>query len=651
MIVDVAGRRDRPGGFGGSGARRLMDRAQQPVEALGIQRKLTTVLCADVASYSRLMGQDEERTLRTLQGHRAIVDRLVGQHRGRLFGSAGDSVIAEFASAVDAVQCAAAVQQAIEARNKELPDGGGRMLFRIGLNLGDVMVEGENLFGDGVNVAARLESLAEPGGICLSGSAYDQVEGKLPFGYDSLGLQRLKNIVKPVRVYRLRTGTATPHRRPLRQKIRRVVVATILLLGGISTAGWLLYPDLIAPPMTPQIADPAPESVLAERTFIAVLPFANLSGDPGQEYFSDGLTEDVIVALGRFSGLAVVARDAVFQYKGRTPDPRHVGRELGVRYLLGGSVRRAGDRVGLVAQLTDADRGLHLWSERYEGRLEDVFALQEELTRNVVGSLAIKLHDLEEERAFAEPTANLAAYDYALRGWGLYSRRMRSANAEAREMFERAIDLDPEYTSAYVGLGWTEHRSATSGWTEFPARRLERAEALARKALELEGTHADAHALLGFVHLAHARHDRAADELRRAIELNPSDSHSYAGYGVVSMYSGDLDVAIASIETARRLNPDRPMSFSLAVAYYLKRQYEKAIEVLEQGLEPKSDYADQAALAAAYAQTGRAEDASRAVAATRRLWPYFEADAFLSQFQNQAHRAHIAEGLQKAGLE
>jgi TolB-like protein/class 3 adenylate cyclase/Flp pilus assembly protein TadD len=620
------------------------------VKTQGSKRKLTTILCADVAGYSRLMGADEEGTLSTLSTHRAVIDTLISKHAGRVFGSAGDSVIAEFPSTVEAVRCAVQIQRDLAARKASTSETLG-MQFRIGINVGDVMVQGDDLFGDGVNVAARLEGLADPGGICVSGSVYDQIEDKLPLGYEPLGEQRLKNIAKPVRVYRVRERpTARPPAGPTIARSWRWVAVAVILVGCIG-AVWGLYRHFLAP-SEEVVSEQVPAAKRLEGTFIAVLPYVNRSEDPEQEYFSDGITEDLIAALGRFSDLSVIARDSVLRFKGETPNPEEIARELGIRYLLQGSVRRAGDRVRVTAQLIDATRGVHLWSERYDRELKDVFAVQDAITQHVAATLAIKLSQIEQDRALAKPPSVLQAYDYVLRGRAFLARQTRTANREARRMFQNAIELDPKYSAAYAALGWSQYLAVTRGWTEFLAEGLERTEELALTALRLDPWNDQGHQLLGWVYLYRQQYERAMSELERAIDINPSDANAHARQGAVLLYSGHPDDAIRALETALRFNPSmggRALA-NLGMAYYFKERYDDSIGALERGVGQDPTYFPHAVLAAAYAQTGRAEDASREAAQVLRLWPFFEVGLFARQFRNPADSALIADGLHKAGL-
>jgi adenylate cyclase len=615
----------------------------------GPKRRLTTILHADAAGYSRLMHDDEEGTHRILQACRQKFDQLVDAHQGRIFGSAGDSIIAEFASPVEAVRCAVNIQRALPPLESDLPEE-RKLRFRIGINLGDVMVEADNLFGDGVNVAQRLETLAEPGGICISNSVFEQVKSKLALGYEDIGGQRVKNIAEPVRVYRVRSlshavGGPRPVRHGSRRRLGLAGAAGILLL--------ILAAAAVELGLTPIGAQKGAEALRSDRPTIAVLPFANLSGDAAQDYFSDGVTEDIIAALGRFSDLSVIAREAVQQYKGKALRPGELSQDLGVRYQLEGSVRKEGNRVRVTSRLTDARSGVQLWSDRYEGDLKDVFAVQDEITKSVAGTLAVKLAGLEQQRAFAKPAENLQAYDYLLRGREYDSRNTRAANGLARSLLEHAITLDPNYAAAYVALGWVRMKAAVSGWTEFPDEALQQAKAMAQKAIDLDPENAEAHSLLGGTYFNLGQYDLAISEEDRALGLNPSDAAAYASRAAVLVYTGDPKEAVTGFEIALALNPSLSAGRLEPVgwAYYLVQRYEDALKAFESALiKNPDDYFIHAGLAASYAELGRLEDAARAADAVMRTWPFFSVDTFAAQFQDAADRTHIVEGLRRAGL-
>ena len=415
----------------------------------GMTRRLAAILSADVAGYSRLMGEDEEATVRTVTAYRDVIAALVQQHRGRVVDAPGDNVLAEFASVLDAVQCAVAIQRELNARNAALPLP-RRMQFRLGINLGDVIPDGERIYGDGVNIAARLEGLAEAGGICISGTVYDQVATKLPLTYKFLGQQTVKNIARPVRAYRVQDASGPADRKGRlrnwrgagpRPRMALAVVGLLLLLGG-GVVGWRLFLH----PSGSTAGAPAQQTAaltLPNKPSIAVLPFVNMSDDPGQEYFSDGMTEDLITELSALSGLFVIARNSVFTYKGKAVKPEQVRRELGVRYMLEGSVRKANDRVRITVQLVDATTGYHLWATRYDRVLQDIFAVQEEIARRITRALAVRLTPEEAEHMGRPYTDSVEAWENFMRGLALYRLYKKEANAQARELFEKAIEPGP----------------------------------------------------------------------------------------------------------------------------------------------------------------------------------------------------------------
>lgn len=615
-------------------------------------RKLTTILSADAAEYSRMMRSDEDGTFRALRLCRHAIDRLVVEHQGRVFGTAGDSVVAEFQSPVEALRCAVDIQQAIAKIDEDMPES-NRMRFRIGINLGDVLIEGTDLIGDGINVAERIQRLARPGETCISASVHDLVKNKGGLAFEDLGAVAVKNIAEPVRAYRVCAGAAAgarPARRRAPPKLRAMLTAlgVAAVIVALGTGLYYGLPGLLSGPAGPQGG-----AMRSSHPSIAVLPFDNLSGDAGQNYFVDGITEDVILALGRFSDLTVLAREAVQQYKGKVLKPGDLGRELGVRYALQGSVRRDGERVRVTAVLSDAQSGVQLWSDRYDGEVKDVFAVQDDITQKVVGTLAIKLSDIERRRSLAKPPENLQAYDYLQRGMDYYRRNTRADNREARRLFEQAIALDPRYASAYVALAQTRVLAATSGWTELMAESLVDAEMLARKALELDNNNAEAHQVLADVYLHRGQHDLALAEADQAIAINPNDAFSHAARGATLVFAGDSVEALRSFEVAQRLNP--PMAiirlYPIGWAYYLVGRYDDAIHLMEGGLaQSTSDYFLHAGLAASYAQLGREAAAAHWAAETLRAWPFFRVETFVTQFRSESDRALIADGLRKAGL-
>jgi adenylate cyclase len=575
-----------------------------------VERRLAAILSADVEGYSRLMGDDEVATVRAITAYRAVVASTVAAYGGRVVDAPGDNVLAEFASVVDAVQCAVDVQRELESRNAELPPA-RRMRFRIGINLGDVIVEGERLYGDGVNIAARLEGLAEGGGICISGTAYDQIDGKLPFRCESIGEHTVKNIARPVRVYRLHRDAgpaASPsptagraHRRLARHVA--VVVAVILLLGAAAWAGrrWL-----------------APESAglpLPDRPSVAVLPFTNLSQDPAQDYFSDGVTEDLITGLSKVSGLFVIARNSAFTYKGKPVKIREVGRDLGVRYVMEGGVQRSGNRVRITAQLVDATTGYHIWAERYDREVSDIFALQDEVTRQIVRAMAVKLTEAEKVRLGRAPTGVLEAYDLVLRGIEERHRMTRGGNAVARQLFAKAIDLDPNFAPAYLGLAWTHLQSWQMFWSA-DRQSLERARELAEKAIALNDTMVGCYHLLGQVDLWMKEHDRAIAKAEHAVALAPNDADGYETLAEILGWSGRPEESIAKIRHAMRLNPHYPFYYlwTLGHGYYLTGRRQEALDAFAKLAQENPNFL------AAYAYSGVLFDELGRMKEAREAW-------------------------------
>jgi adenylate cyclase len=617
-------------------------------EPTHLDYKLAAILYADVAGYSRLTGEDEEGTHRTLSAYLDAIAGAVEAYHGKVLHYAGDAVLADFDTVSDALICAAVVQQDLERRNRELAEN-RRVRFRIGVNLGEVIADRGEIYGDGVNVAARLESLAEPGGVCVSGTVRDAVGDKLPLDYTFLGEQKVKNIENPVRAYRVeaRRGAALPaphaRSRPRRRTTAILGTAVALLGVAIGAATWWVS----TAPSTEETGLPLPD-----KPSIAVLPFRNLSEDPEQEYFSDGITNDIITDLSKFHDLLVIASNTVLVYKDQAVNIQDVSRELGVRYVLEGSVQRSGAQVRINAQLIDAATGHHLWAERYERDLENLFGLQEEMVQTIVRTLTVKVDEVERNRAMRRETENLEAYDYALRGWELLYRTTRAANLDARKMFQQAIELDPGYSAAYVGLGLTHRAAAAHGWTEFPIQALDRARDLAQKALTFEES-SEVYRLLGSVHIARAEYDHAQEASERAMEINPNDWDNHSLRAQVMLYTGRAGEAIQAYETALRINPrmDVDHLYELGLAYYLEGRLADAINTLEDAaaLNPDHPFVH-VALAAAYALADRPEDAARSVANVHRLHPFFEITSFGTRFRDPDDRERLAEGLRNAGL-
>ncbi len=581
-------------------------------------RKLTAIFSADVKGYSRLMGDDEVATIHTLASYRELMTTNIEQSRGRVIDSPGDNLLAEFASVVDAVQCAVDIQQALQERNAELPPA-RRMEFRIGINVGDVIVEGERIYGDGVNIAARLESLAEGGGICISGVVHDQVENKLPFTYVDMGEQAVKNIARPVRVFRVVMAPESPTQE-------------------------------LAPPSPP----PVQTLTLPSKPSIAVLPFLNLSGDTEQEYFSDGITEDLITDLSKLSGLFVISRNSVFLYKGQAIRPEQVSVDLGVRYVLEGSVRKVGNRVRITAQLIDATTGYHLWAERYDRELQDIFAVQDEVTQKIVSALRVQLTPGEQGRLKRPPTTNLEAYDYFLRGLEYRSQRTRESNLQARQMFEQAITLDPQFAVAHALLGLTYLTEIASQWTQDP-QAVDHLLQIAQHAVSLDDTQPAAHETLAYAHLAKKQHDQALAAAERAVTLDPNSADANQTLGDVFNFAGRGQEATVQIEKAMRLNPQYPVTYlwSLGQAYRLVGKYEEALAVLQRAVVRNPNYlAAQTLLTVTLQELGRNAEARAAAAEVLRINPHFSLDVIrqLMPIKDPEALTLYVSALEAAGL-
>jgi TolB-like protein/class 3 adenylate cyclase len=521
-----------------------------PIET---KRRLAAIFAADVEGYSRLMGADEVATLEALTARRVILDGLIATHRGRIANTAGDSVLAEFGSAVDAVRCAMEAQGALAEANSSLPES-RHINFRMGVHVGDVMVRAGDLFGDGVNIAARLQTLARAGGLCVSGVAYDQVRKILPLEFTDLGAQTVKNIEEPIRAYEVRPqGEVAPS-------------------GSREVS--MLFPGTKKP------------LTLPDKPSIAVLPFQNMSGDPEQEYFADGMVEDIITALSRFKSLFVIARNSSFTYKSKHVDIKQVGRELGVRYVLEGSVRKAGGRVRITGQLIDSETGAHLWADRFEGVLEDVFELQDQVTMSVVGELISQVQFVEVDRAIRKPTASLDAYDCYLQGLANIWKWTKTTNEAAQAYFGRAIDLDENFAVPHAFAGHIYVLRKQSRWTVDVAQENAAAIRLSRRAIELGQGDALALALSGF-NLAYIADelDVGAECIARGLSMNTNLAMGWGFSGWVQVYLGKHETALEHLRQAERLSPRDPTLIQLkaaaALAHFFNGGYEEAARLAE----------------------------------------------------------------------
>jgi adenylate cyclase len=586
-----------------------------------VERKLAAILSADAVGYSRLMAEDEVSTVQTLTAYRDVVGMLVHQHRGRVVDSPGDNLLAEFPSALNAVQAAVEIQRVIKARNTAVP-ADRQMEFRIGVHLGDVIVEGERIYGDGVNIAARLEGLADPGGVCISGTVHEQVQRKLDLTYEDLGKQALKNIPDPVQAYRVR-----------------------------------LEPDVGIPTESLPGMDELTVPGFHGAPAVAVLPFDNLSGDPEQEYFADGIAEDLITQLSATGLFPVIARNSSFVYKGQAVDVKRVSRELGVRYLVEGSVRKAGDRVRISAQLIDATTGAHIWAGRYDRQLADIFTVQDEITVAIAGAMGPGLWQFEQEHARRRLTENLTAWDCVQRGfWHLFGARSGSV-AEARTLFQRAVDLDPNFALAFVGLAFTHVTDLMMDWTRSHERALDDLVRAAEASVRLDGKLALGHCVLGYARLLTGQPQKAIAALERAVELDPSLAIAHAFLGDALCWAARADEAIASAEKAMRISPHDPMMWSFCVivgqAHSIAGRYEEAIHWLERSLQLRPEWPPtHIVVVSSYAQLGRLREARGALERLLGVWPAVSLSTMRGIYGRFEARAvePLLDGLRKAGL-
>jgi TolB-like protein len=576
-------------------------------------RRLAAILAADVAGYSRLIGADEGGTLQALKAIRAeLIDPTIAAHNGRLVKTTGDGLLVEFGSVVDALRCAADVQAGMVERNTSVPND-RRIDFRIGINMGDIVVEDGDIFGDGVNVAARLESLAEPGGICVSARVQEDAIGKLELAFEDLGEQALKNIARLVRAYRVATGPASA-----------------------------------ATKETPALA-------LPDKPSIAVLPFANISGDPEQEYFADGMVEEIITALSRYSSLFVIARSSSFTYKGRAADVTQIGRELGVRYIVEGSVRKAGRQMRITAQLIDALSGANLWADRFDGALKDVFELQDKVAISVAGVIEPALQAAETARSASRPTNDLTTYDLYLRALAPAESGERDRIIEALDLLGRALERDPLYGPALALAAACHNALHVSGWTSDPEANRGEGMNLARRALRCAGDDPDTLARAAYM-LGYSGEDfdAAIALVDRSVELNPSFARGWYYSGWLRLWAGQPDLAIDHLRTSLRLNPRDPRTwhsvYSIGVGHFFARRFESAGALLLRSLQENQSWVPTYRfLASCYAHLGRLDEARELVERLRTITPVLEPSA--SPWRNPEHRELYLSGLRLAAGE
>jgi len=584
-----------------------------------VKRKLAAIFSADVKGYSRLMGEDEEWTVRTLSAYRKVIRNLVQQYRGRVVDAPGDNVLAEFASVVDAVQCAVEIQQVLRAKNAVQPET-RRMDFRIGINLGDVIEEGEQIYGDGVNIAARVEGLAEAGGICISESAYQQIENKLPLRYDYLGEHEVKNIVKPVRVYRAQIESEAVVRKPLE----------------VASKEKMAFP-------------------LPDKPSIAVLPFVNMSEDPKQEFFSDGMTEEIITALSKSPYLFVIARQSTFSYKGKPVKVKQVSEELGVRYVLEGSVRRSAEKVRITAQLIDAMTGYHLWAERYDRDLKEIFALQDEIALKIMTTVHEKLDTGQHTRLLGRGARNLEAFLKAMEAREHFYRATKEDNATARKLYEEVIALDPDYAFAYAGLAWTHMADLWFGTSKSPMESLGRAIGLGEKSIALDESEAIGHTSLGYFYTFVGQFDKAVVHAERGLDLDPNSFAVLFQVASALVHSGRPEEAIPLFHKALRLNPFPASVFflTLSEAYCMVGRFDEAVEQVKKAVnrDPKNQL-PYLALAAASILAGREGEARAAAGEVLKINPKFSLEQYgkTLPYKDKSFVDQTIDALRKAGL-
>ena len=621
------------------------------------ERKLAAILAADVVGYSRLMGDDEEGTLNALSSHLSeLIEPLITEHNGRLVKTTGDGLLVEYSSVVDAVNCAVTFQKGMAKRNADVAEV-RRIEFRIGINLGDIIVRNDDVFGDGVNVAARLEGLADPGGICISRAARDQIRDKLDYGLEDLGEVEVKNIARPVRAFRVliegKSGRSRVSRSTGKPGRNRILVAAALglIIVGTSLAWIKPWQTGVEAASVDRMAFPLPD-----KPSVAVLPFTNMSDDKDQEYFADGIAEDIITDLSKVSGIFVVAGNSTFTYKGKAVKVRQIAEDLGVRYVLEGSVRRAGNKVRITAKLIDVIKGKHLWAERYDRDVKDIFAVQSEVTEQVVKAMSVTLKANELDRVFQKYAANIEAYEAFVRARRIVDPPGKKSIAIAQKLFRRAIELDPDFAGGYAGLSFSYSSKARLRFGTSPKEDAMRSLEFAKKAIQIDRNFAWSHIALGGAYLANGNHDAAVEAVREAIRLQPNGYEENLFVGFYLTFAGQSALAIKHLEIAKRISPIdsvRGLAF-LANAYFMNGDYEKSEELRKKRIEnfPVRNPNPYLWLAATQSLLGKSKAAAATADKFRQLRPKFRLSKwrYFESYKDPENRKRLYGAAVQAGI-
>ena len=625
-----------------------------------VTRKLRAILSADVKGYSLLMTNDEVSTIQTLKEYRVIMSGIIKQHSGRVVDAPGDNMLAEFSSVVNAVQCSVEIQNALKTRNADLPDD-KRLVFRIGVNIGDVVQDGDSLYGEGVNIAARIEGLADPGGVCISRGAYDHVKNKLKLGYEYIGDHAVKNIKDPVRVYKILMDSKDPGKligeKPKSQTAKWIFSTIIVAAIALTLIGYQLFQKISAPEFEPasieKMAFPLPD-----KPSIAVLPFDNLSGDQSQEYIADGLSESIISSLAKIPDMLVIARNSTFVYKGKAVEVNQVAEELGIRYVLEGSIQKSGDNLRVIAQLVDAVEGHHLWSETYDRKMKDFFAVQDDITRNIVVSLQVELTEGEQALIW-HSTQNLKAWGYATKGIALMQLYTKEKVARARELFKKAVELDPNYAFAWLSIAWTHAIDSRYGFSESREESLKQCIKFTEKAAKLNYAMPEIHSTWNLIYMLQGQYDKAIAEGKNAVALGPSDATNHLLLSLTMHYAGRFKEAIFHIKKAMRLDPYYPTAhlYMLGNSYCMAKEYENAIVILEKAMERTEKAGNQHAnnytsLIQALVEFDQIGKAKQHAVELLKLNPNFSIKNWQKSlpYKNPADQERHLDALRKAGL-